>query len=132
MVSKIRSLKIAERIREELSNLLLRSVGDPRLSRITITDVEVDRELGYANIYVSAIEGEQRSADVLAGLEHAKGFLRTELAHRIELRVFPRLRFRWDNTSERADRIERLFASLHDSEFSDSDPDGKNEEDETR
>ena len=127
MVSKTRSIKIGERIREELSDLLVRSVEDPRLSGITITDVEVDRELAYANVYVSALEGSQRSADILAGLEHAQGFLRSELAHRIDLRVFPRLRFRWDKTFERADHIEKLFASLHDQQAEKGDqPSGKN------
>jgi len=118
VVSKTRSIRIAERIREELSELLVRSVEDPRLSGVTITDVEVDRELAYADIYVSAVEGSPRSAEILAGLDHAQGFLRSELAHRIELRVFPRLRFRWDNTAERADHIEKLFASIHDSDGS--------------
>jgi len=127
VVSKTRSIKIGERIREELSDLLVRSVEDPRLSGITITDVEVDRELAYANVYVSALEGSQRSADILAGLEHAQGFLRSELAHRIDLRVFPRLRFRWDKTFERADHIEKLFASLHDQQAEKGDqPSGKN------
>jgi ribosome-binding factor A len=50
--------------------------------------------------------------EIQAGLEHAQGFLRSELAQRIELRVFPRLRFRYDSTFERAEHIERLFASL--------------------
>ena len=118
MVSKTRSIKIAERIREELSDLLVRSVDDPRLSGITITDVEIDRELAFANVYVSAVEGSPRSAEILAGLEHAQGFLRSELAHRIELRSFPRLRFRWDNTFEKADHMEKLFASLHHEEQS--------------
>ena len=130
MVSKTRSIRIAERIREELADLLLRSVEDPRLSGITITGVEVDRELAFATVYVSAVEGSQRSADILAGLNHAQGFLRSELAHRIELRAFPRLRFRWDNTAERADHIERLFASLHSPEASEEDSGGKNGEDE--
>ncbi len=125
MVSKTRSIKIAERIREELSELLVRNVEDPRLNGITITDVEVDRELAYANIYISAVEGSSRSAEILAGLDHAQGFLRSELAHRIELRVFPRLRFRWDNTLERADHIERLFASLHENDGSKKNTGGK-------
>ena len=125
MVSKTRSIKIAERIREELSVLMILHVEDPRLSGVTVTDVEVDRELAYANVYVSAVEGSHRSAEILAGLEHAQGFLRSELAHRIDLRVFPRLRFRWDNTLEKADHMERLFASLHHADASKTEPDSK-------
>ena len=112
MVSKNRLDRINERIREELSEMLLTQVSDPRLSGISVTDVDVDRELAYANIYVSALEGNERSKEILDGLEHASGFLRHELAVRIDLRTFPRLRFHWDGTFERAERMEDLFASL--------------------
>jgi ribosome-binding factor A len=112
VVSKLRSERIADRIQEELSEMLLYEISDPRLAGVSITDVEVDRELAFADIYVSALEGSSRAKEILEGLEHAQGFLRRELARRIELRVFPRLRFRWDPTFERADRIERLLATL--------------------
>ena len=96
--------------------MLIREIQDPRLQQVFITDVTVDRELAFANIYVSAVEGAARSVEILAGLESAAGFLRRELAARIELRIFPRLRFHWDPTPENADHIERLLASLHEEE----------------
>jgi ribosome-binding factor A len=113
MVSKTRLTRISERIREELSEIILMESSDPRLKGVTITGAEVDRELAFAEIYVCALEGSQRSQEVLSGLEHAQGFLRSELAHRMELRVFPRLRFHWDPTFERADEIERLLITIH-------------------
>lgn len=113
MVSKLRKQRIADRIREELSEMLILDVSDPRLKGVSITDVTVDRELAFAEIYFSAIEGVQRSEEILNGLEHAQGYLRRELSHRIELRNFPRLRFHWDPTFEKAEKIERLIASLH-------------------
>jgi len=113
MVSKTRLAKISERIREELSEIILMESSDPRLKGVTITGAEVDRELAFAEIYVCALEGSQRSQEVLSGLEHAQGYLRSELAHRMELRVFPRLRFHWDPTFERADEIERLLITIH-------------------
>jgi len=116
MVSKMRAQRIADRIREELSEMFIQEISDPRLSGISVTDVKVDRELSFANIYVSALEGHERSEEILAGLEHAKGFLRRELAQRIDLRSFPYLRFHWDATFEHADKIERLIASLHNEE----------------
>lgn len=119
MVKKDRAQRIAARIREELSEILLTESADPRISGVSVTDVTVDRELDYANIYVSALEGSERSKEILAGLEHAQGFLRSELARRIDLRTFPRLRFRWDPTFENAERIERLLASLHSEETQD-------------
>jgi ribosome-binding factor A len=112
MPSGIRLQRIADRIREELSEILIREIQDPRLQQIYVTDVKVDRELAYADIYVSAVEGVSRSRDVLAGLESATGFLRRILAERVELRTFPRLRFHWDMTPENADRIERVLAEL--------------------
>lgn len=113
MVSKTRTQRIADRIRQEISEMLIKEISDPRLTGITVTDVTVDRELAYANIYVSALEGSARSAEVLAGLERASGFIRHLLAERVDLRVFPRLRFHWDPTFERADKIDRLLATLN-------------------
>jgi ribosome-binding factor A len=116
MVSKTRIQKIEDRIFEELSTILLMEVSDPRLGSVSITKVRVDRELAYANIYVSSLEGSEESDKVIEGLEHASGFLRRELAHRIEIRHTPRLRFYWDPSPEHADRIDQLIASLHDQE----------------
>ncbi len=112
MPSKLRLDRIGGRFREELSEILLLKMNDPRLAGISVTDVKVDRELAFADVYVSALEGAARSSEVLEGLEHAGGFLRHELSERIDLRVFPRLRFHWDPTPERADRIEKVLADL--------------------
>lgn len=110
MPSKLRLVRIGDRIRQEISEMLVRQeISDPRLSGVTITDVKVDRELAYASIYVSSYEGSERSKEILAGFESANGFIRKNLSERIELRTFPRLRFFWDPTPERADRIEQLL-----------------------
>ena len=114
MVSKLRSERIAERIHDELSSILLMDVSDRRLEPAFITQVRVDRELAYATIYVSALEGIQRADEILEGLDHARGYLRTKLTQRIPLRSFPRLRFVWDQSMERADRIDQLLASIDD------------------
>ncbi|MEN6570911.1 MAG: 30S ribosome-binding factor RbfA [Anaerolineaceae bacterium] len=114
MPSPTRLQRIGDRLRMELSEMLVKGeIHDPRLDGISITDVIVDRELAYAEIYVSAVEGVSRSKEVLKGLEAASGFLRKNLAERVELRAFPRLRFHWDVTPERADRIERLIVEIH-------------------
>jgi ribosome-binding factor A len=112
MPTGLRLQRIADRIRREISDMLIREINDPRLKLIYITDVKVDRELAYADIYVSAVEGRARSEEILSGLESANGFLRRELAGRIKLRVFPRLRFHWDPTPENADHIEKVLADL--------------------
>lgn len=114
MPSGVRLQRIADRIRQELAQILIREINDPRLKLIYLTDVKVDRELAYADIYVSAVEGLSRSKDVLAGLESATGFIRRTLASRMELRAFPRLRFHWDVTPENADRIEKKLSEIRD------------------
>lgn len=112
MPSGIRLQRIADRIRQELSEMLIREISDPRLELIYVTDVKVDKELAYADVFVSALEGRQRSREVLAGLESASGFIRRTLAGRVDLRVFPHLRFHWDPTPENADHIEKRLAEL--------------------
>ncbi|GAB4544563.1 MAG: ribosome-binding factor A [Anaerolineales bacterium] len=114
MASKIRLQRIADRTRQELADLLLRDVQDPRLRQIFITDVKIDRELAFADIYVSALEGTDRAKEILAGLESAAGFFRRELSARVEVRSFPKLRFHWDPTPEHADHIEKILAGLRD------------------
>ncbi|HNW13829.1 MAG TPA: 30S ribosome-binding factor RbfA [Anaerolineaceae bacterium] len=117
MPSPLRLTRIGDRFRKELSEMLVKEeIRDPRLTGISITDVRVDRELSYADIYVSAVEGTSRSKEVLEGLESASGFIRKALSDRIQLRSFPRLRFHWDITPERADRIEQLLASIREEE----------------
>ena len=92
--------------------MFLFEVTDPRLEGIFVTDVRVDRELSYANIFVSALEGVAREAEIMEGLESAKGFLRSQLAGLLQLRSFPNLRFHWDPTPENAERIDKLLDSL--------------------
>jgi ribosome-binding factor A len=88
-------------------------VRDPRVAGVMVTEVSVDREFSYAEIYISAVEGISRSTEILQGLESATPFIRKTLSDRIELRSFPRLRFHWDVTPEKADRIEQIIASIH-------------------
>ena len=121
MVSKMRAQRIADRIFEELSIMLLMEISDPRIENASITDVSVDRE------YFSSIEGNEAAPMILEGLNHAKGFLRHSLAQRIQLRSFPILRFFWDTSPERADRIDKMLNALPDFEP----PSHSDEEEET-
>lgn len=113
MVSKNRAQRISDRIHEEISEMLIFDIQDPRLSGVSVTDVIVDRELAYANIYVSSVQGSESAENILTGFKSASGFLRSELARRIDLRTFPQLRFHWDPTPEHAEKIEHLLDSLN-------------------
>ncbi len=112
MPDPVRLQRIADRIREDVSELLLHEIRDPRLRGVYVTDVRIDRELNYADIYVSTVDGAQRREEVLAGLEASSGFIRHALTQSIHLRTFPRLRFHWDDTLERAEHIETLLRQI--------------------
>ena len=71
MVSKLRAKRIADRIREELSEMLINTNTDPRLQWVSVTDVRVDRELAYANIFVSDPNGSERKDEILEGFVSA-------------------------------------------------------------
>lgn len=114
MVSQGRANRIAQRVRQELSELLLFQVTDPRLSGVSITYVKIDKELAFASIFVSCLEGTEREEEILEGLEHAAGFLRYQLSQRIQLRSFPQLRFNWDPAPEHAERIDELIQTWKD------------------
>ncbi len=113
MPTPLRMKRINDRIKQVLSVLLISKIDDPRLAGVSVTDVKVDRELDYANIYVSSLDGAKSSREVIAALNHARGYLKYEIAQEVDLRVMPRLRFFWDPTPEKADRIDSLLAQLH-------------------
>lgn len=112
MVNEARVRRIGDRIQQELSLVLQRKVADSRLAMVTVTAVDVDRELAYATIYITALGEEDRKNEVLRALEGARGYLRRELAARVRLRSFPQLRFRWDFSQERGARIDELLDML--------------------
>jgi ribosome-binding factor A len=112
MPSDIRLKRIQDQIKQVLTEILESKVNAPRLEKVYVTDVSVDRELDYANIYVSALGGKDQAEEILDGLETASSFIRYSLSQEVKLRAMPKLRFYWDETPERADRIEALLADI--------------------
>ena len=113
MPTPLRMKRINERIKQVLAEVLVSKMDDPRLAGVSVTDVKVDRELDFANIYVSSLDGAESAKEVIQALNHARGYLKNEIAQGVDLRVMPRLRFFWDPTPEKADRIDTLLAKLH-------------------
>jgi ribosome-binding factor A len=112
-MTTLKQERMADRIREILSTLLLLEVTDPALEGVTVTEVTLDRELEYANVYVNALGEEERQPVVMAGLARAHGFLRREVGKRVKLRRTPDLRFHWDMTLDRGAAIEETLDQLN-------------------
>ena len=111
-MSKIRQERTAEQIQVTLSEIFLRQVADPRLAGVTVTKVLIDRELQHANIYVNALGDETREKDVMDGLVSASGFLRSQIAQRLDLRSAPFIHFHWDPRMRYIEEINELLDSL--------------------
>ncbi len=105
----IKQERAAQLIMEIMGNLIMFEVTDPALETVNITEVRIDRELEYADIYVHARDDKDQ---VMAGLERASGFLRRELAARTSFRRTPVLHFHWDAAIEHSERIDELLNSL--------------------
>lgn len=106
-----RPQKLGDLIQRELSDLLKREVRDPRVGMITITSVDVSPDLSHAKIFFTVLE-EEKLAETTQGLQRAAGFLRSQLARRIKLYTTPELRFAYDESVERGDRLSRLISSV--------------------
>ncbi|UCE01646.1 MAG: 30S ribosome-binding factor RbfA [Candidatus Latescibacterota bacterium] len=101
-------------LRDLLSELLARRVRDPRVEPVTLTGVEVSRDLAVAKVFYSVLGGEEVQRTAQRGLESVAGFLRGEVGRRLRLRTIPQLRFLFDASLERGQRIEQLLRELQD------------------
>ena len=114
--------RVAEAIREEVARFLTDGVKDPRIvGLVTVTGVDVTRDLRHARVYVTIMGSDAERASTLEGLASLAGHLRPRVARALRLRVAPELEFRPDHTQERATRIESLLAQLRDDERSGGD-----------
>lgn len=105
-----RSRRVGEQIRQELAELIRMEVRDPRVGSVTVSEVSVSRDLGYADILVTQLGAEaQASLETVEVLNHAAGFLRHQLATRLRLRTVPALRFHYDDSFDRGARVGRLI-----------------------
>ncbi len=102
-----RAQRIAEQIRHELADILMRELKDPRIHDVTLTAVEVSPDLEHAKVWFTLLRGD--AVEVGKALGHASGYLRTELAHRLRMRTVPRLAFQYDESVERASRLSKLI-----------------------
>ena len=101
--------RVADALREAIADLVLREIKDPRVGMITLTGVRVSADLRHARVYFSVLGDAARRAQCLEGLRSAAGFIRTQLARRLNLRVVPEVTFEFDPSLEQAERVSRLL-----------------------
>ena len=105
-----RPQKLGDQIQRELSGLLLRELRDPRVGMVTITSVDVSPDFSHAKVFFTTLE-EGKAQETARGLNAAAGFLRSQLAQRLKLYTTPQLRFAYDESVARGDRLSRLSDS---------------------
>ena len=105
-----RPQKLGDLIQRELSELLQRELRDPRVGMITITGVDVAPDFSHAKVFYTTLDATHVD-EAAEGLKRAAGFLRSQLAKRIKLYTTPQLRFEYDESVERGDRLSRLIDS---------------------
>jgi len=109
-----RTERVGDLLRQELAGLLIHQVRDPRVQLATVTQVTVSPDLRRATVWISVLGEEEQRLAAVAALDHARGFLRSEVAHRLKsLKTVPELVFELDRGAEHSQRISNLLEELH-------------------
>jgi ribosome-binding factor A len=104
-----RMRRVDEAIRQVLSDSLASGLKDPRVGFVTVTDVNTSPDLRHARVHVSVLGTREEREATLAGLRSAHGFLQGRIGGELHLKRTPELRFLYDDTAERAARLEQLI-----------------------
>ncbi len=107
-----RSVRVADVIRHEVALLLINKLQDPKVQNVYISRVEVSDDLKYARLFFTVIGGKKEIRNAESGLQRAKGFIRSHLAKTLNLRYTPALQFRYDETAEKVEEVEKLFQEI--------------------
>lgn len=113
MQERGRDLRIADFVRDEIANILQRQMRDPRVGMVMVNEVNVSRDLSWADVYVTSIDAStaEERAELVSILNKAAGYFRSELAKRHSMRTTPKPRFHFDESVERGPRLEALIDS---------------------
>lgn len=107
-----RSQRVAEQLQRELAQIIQREVRDPRLGMVTVNGAKISKDLNYADIYITVLGEDESEESIKASLKvlnNASGFLRAQVSKRIQLRVMPELRFHYDESVARGNRLSHLI-----------------------
>lgn len=104
--------RIANMLEKEISYILMTEVKDPDIKFVTVTNVKLASDLGYAKVYVTVLD-QNKKDETLRSLKAARGFIRRELANRVEIRHIPELDFVYDESIEYGKKIEDIIEEIH-------------------
>jgi ribosome-binding factor A len=119
-----RSEKVADLIQKEISQMLVKSIKDPRIGFVTITKVSVSEDCRFAKVYFSVAGTLAERERSMKGLDSAKGFVRKELGRRIRLRYTPEILFQFDPSIEYAIHMGELIQSIQQEKEPNGDEEG--------
>ncbi len=105
-----RADRVRDQMKEEIADILMRKIKDPRIGFVTVTDVEVSDDLRNAKVFVSIFGNDKQRT--LKGLESAAAFIRSELGRRMRMKFMPELLFRFDATVEQGAHIMELLRTI--------------------
>lgn len=109
MVGIDRARRIAEQMRNELGRILLQEAKDPRFKLVSITDLEISRDLSHARVFFTIADNKENIDSIIEALDKAKSFIRVKLAEELNLRITPKLRFIHDVSVEQGRRLSALI-----------------------
>jgi ribosome-binding factor A len=118
-MARIRISRVGEQVKKELSQILQREIKDPRIGFVTVTGVEMSGDLQIAKVYVSVLGSPEQKQQTLSALEKAKGYIRSEIGRRIQLRHVPEIVFTMDESLEHSEHINRLLKEVKGQELED-------------
>lgn len=104
-----RAQRVGDQIQREIVQILREEVKDPRVGPITVTSVEVSPDLSHAKIFFSRLSGREHAKEAVDALQHAAGYLRRELSHRLDLYSVPQLHFVYDESIEAGMQLSKLI-----------------------
>jgi len=115
-MSQLRVEKVQEFIKQEISKIIVSELKDPRIGFVTVTNVTVTRDLSHAALYVSLYGSDDQKEATWQGLQSSLGFMRTEIAKRIRLRVAPELTLHLDESLNYSARIQEVLLKIKEEE----------------
>ena len=120
MLAGKRAVRVGDLLLREIAALFMSRVKDPRIKGVTLTGVHMSKDLKHARIFYSLIGDEQAILEAQSGLDSAKGFIKREIALRLELKYIPDIVFKHDPSLGKGEHLEKLFQKIRADESSES------------